>query len=138
MPFLPGNGTINEDGDLLNEDGGFAVHRGSNAALSEDGIMMQPSIGADGNPDQASMMNTFSAKDTNSGHKKHVCPVCKKRFTRPSSLTTHIYSHTGEKPFICEVEGCGRHFSVISNLRRHKKIHSQSGTNGALSGSAEE
>jgi uncharacterized Zn-finger protein len=34
-----------------------------------------------------------------------------------------MYSHTGEKPFACEVEGCGRHFSVVSNLRRHKKVH---------------
>jgi uncharacterized Zn-finger protein len=34
-----------------------------------------------------------------------------------------MYSHTGEKPFACDVEGCGRHFSVVSNLRRHKKVH---------------
>lgn len=25
--------------------------------------------------------------------------------------------------FFCEVEGCGRHFSVVSNLRRHRKVH---------------
>lgn len=25
--------------------------------------------------------------------------------------------------FSCEVEGCGRQFSVVSNLRRHKKVH---------------
>lgn len=25
--------------------------------------------------------------------------------------------------FACDVEGCGRHFSVVSNLRRHKKVH---------------
>lgn len=55
--------------------------------------------------------------------KKHICNVCGKRFTRPSSLQTHAYSHTGEKPFRCDFEGCGRHFSVVSNLRRHKKIH---------------
>ncbi|KAJ6152126.1 hypothetical protein N7497_006445 [Penicillium chrysogenum] len=55
--------------------------------------------------------------------KKHKCKVCDKRFTRPSSLQTHMYSHTGEKPFACDVEGCGRHFSVVSNLRRHKKVH---------------
>lgn len=55
--------------------------------------------------------------------KKHKCKVCGKRFTRPSSLQTHMYSHTGEKPYPCEVEGCGRHFSVVSNLRRHRKVH---------------
>ncbi|KAI7902218.1 uncharacterized protein BX663DRAFT_401200, partial [Cokeromyces recurvatus] len=54
--------------------------------------------------------------------KKYGCNICNKRFTRPSSLTTHIYSHTGEKPFKCLVEGCGRSFSVVSNLRRHAKV----------------
>ena len=34
-----------------------------------------------------------------------------------------MYSHTGEKPFECNVDGCGRHFSVVSNLRRHQKVH---------------
>jgi len=29
--------------------------------------------------------------------KKHGCNLCGKRFTRPSSLLTHNYSHTGEK-----------------------------------------
>jgi hypothetical protein len=25
--------------------------------------------------------------------------------------------------FACEQDGCGRRFSVVSNLRRHKKVH---------------
>jgi uncharacterized Zn-finger protein len=69
------------------------------------------------------MMTTFSSKITSSTQKKHKCKVCDKRFTRPSSLQTHTYSHTGEKPFACEHDGCGRRFSVVSNLRRHKKVH---------------
>ncbi|ORY05735.1 hypothetical protein K493DRAFT_156416, partial [Basidiobolus meristosporus CBS 931.73] len=54
--------------------------------------------------------------------KKYHCSICQKGFSRPSSLNTHMYSHTGEKPFKCPHEGCGRHFSVVSNLRRHAKI----------------
>ncbi|ORX83762.1 hypothetical protein K493DRAFT_161244, partial [Basidiobolus meristosporus CBS 931.73] len=53
------------------------------------------------------------------------CTYCKKRFARPSSLNTHIYSHTGEKPFQCKEDGCNRRFSVLSNLRRHAKLHTR-------------
>lgn len=42
------------------------------------------------------MMSTFSAKVVTSTPKRYKCSVCSKRFTRPSSLTTHMYSHTGE------------------------------------------
>ncbi|KAH0595550.1 hypothetical protein MHUMG1_06725 [Metarhizium humberi] len=80
-------------------------------------------IGSQIPPAPQSMMGQFSSKVSSSTQKKHKCKVCDKRFTRPSSLQTHMYSHTGEKPFACEVEGCGRHFSVVSNLRRHRKVH---------------
>ncbi|KAI8983740.1 hypothetical protein BDB01DRAFT_722114 [Pilobolus umbonatus] len=60
-------------------------------------------------------------RDGNTG--KYYCSYCKKAFNRPSSLRIHIYSHTGEKPFVCEEEGCGRQFSVQSNMRRHLRIH---------------
>ncbi|PHH71613.1 hypothetical protein CDD80_5116 [Ophiocordyceps camponoti-rufipedis] len=60
-------------------------------------------------PAPQSMMGQFSSKVSSSSLKKHKCKVCDKRFTRPT--------------FACEVEGCGRHFSVVSNLRRHRKVH---------------
>lgn len=78
-------------------------------------------------PAPQSMMSQFNSKVSSSTQKKHRCTVCDKRFTRPSSLQTHMYSHTGEKPFACEHDGCGRHFSVVSNLRRHKKVHKGEG-----------
>lgn len=51
------------------------------------------------------------------------CLTCEKQFKRPSSLQTHLYSHTGEKPFVCEWAGCERAFSVRLNMTRHMKLH---------------
>ena len=48
-------------------------------------------------PAPQTMMGQFSSKVSSSTQKKHKCKVCEKRFTRPSSLQTHVYSHTGEK-----------------------------------------
>jgi hypothetical protein len=48
-------------------------------------------------PAPQSMMGSFSSRVSSSTQKKHKCKVCDKRFTRPSSLQTHMYSHTGEK-----------------------------------------
>ncbi|KAF8926523.1 hypothetical protein BGZ47_002679, partial [Haplosporangium gracile] len=54
---------------------------------------------------------------------RYQCQYCSKRFSRPSSLRIHTYSHTGERPFKCSEEGCGRLFSVQSNMRRHLRVH---------------
>ena len=48
-------------------------------------------------PPPQSLMGSFNSKVSSSSQKKHKCKICDKRFTRPSSLQTHMYSHTGEK-----------------------------------------
>ncbi|KAF9264427.1 hypothetical protein L218DRAFT_862976, partial [Marasmius fiardii PR-910] len=60
--------------------------------------------------------------------KKHVCPTCSKRFSRPSSLKIHVNTHTGETPFRCPFPGCGREFNVNSNMRRHYRNHAGAGS----------
>lgn len=71
--------------------------------------------------------STSPSSPTSTSHpsaaERYKCPHCHKGFSRPSSLRIHIYSHTGEKPFDCPEPGCGRRFSVQSNMRRHLKIH---------------
>lgn len=57
--------------------------------------------------------------------RKYQCHFCHKRFARPSSLRTHTYSHTGQRPFPCTFEGCDKRFSVLSNMRRHLRRHHQ-------------
>ena len=72
-------------------------------------------------------MKDQSNNDVSSSTQKiHKCKFCPKIFNRLSSLTAHVYSHTGEKPYACLVKGCGRHFKNPSNLRRHSKVHHSS------------
>lgn len=63
---------------------------GSRALPRPPGLMTQP-------PAPQTMMSQFSSKVSSSTQKKHMCKICEKRFTRPSSLNTHMHSHTGEK-----------------------------------------
>ncbi|KAE9975847.1 hypothetical protein EG328_002957 [Venturia inaequalis] len=52
---------------------------------------------------------------------RYICQTCNKAFSRPSSLRIHSHSHTGEKPFKCSHTGCGKAFSVRSNMKRHER-----------------
>jgi hypothetical protein len=67
--------------------------------LTNSRTLPRPSalLGASMPPAPQSMMGQFSSKVSSSSQKKHKCKICDKRFTRPSSLQTHMYSHTGEK-----------------------------------------
>lgn len=70
--------------------------------------------------------------------RRHACTVCDKRFPRPSSLKTHLLTHSGEKPHLCPVQGCDRHedgngFSVRSNMTRHVKTRHKD-WNGEIGG----
>ncbi|KAB5594722.1 hypothetical protein CTheo_1869 [Ceratobasidium theobromae] len=56
-------------------------------------------------------------------HHTHTPQICNKDFKRPSTLKTHMNTHTGARPFACPVPGCGQRFGVQSNLTRHCKGH---------------
>ncbi|AEO65283.1 308362fa-c086-4fea-b22f-cfaa2cd805f4 [Thermothielavioides terrestris] len=68
---------------------------------------------------------------------RYICQTCNKAFSRPSSLRIHSHSHTGEKPFKCPFPGCGKAFSVRSNMKRHERgchnYDSSSSTNSSTS-----
>ncbi|GJE88324.1 C2H2-type zinc finger protein [Phanerochaete sordida] len=55
--------------------------------------------------------------------KRYVCDVCEKRFERPSSLTTHMNSHTGNRPHVCPHPACPKAFTTRSNMLRHSRSH---------------
>ncbi|KAI8067187.1 hypothetical protein BC940DRAFT_239426 [Gongronella butleri] len=67
----------------------------------------------------------FSTKSS----RQYPCLHCNKVFSRPSSLQSHVYTHTGEKPYRCTAPGCSKGFAVPSNLRRHQRVHQKPSVN---------
>ncbi|KAK3091028.1 hypothetical protein FSP39_016618, partial [Pinctada imbricata] len=51
------------------------------------------------------------------------CPHCGEKFTKEALFVIHVAEHTGIKPFICEVEECGKGFMSKFKLERHRLIH---------------
>lgn len=76
-------------------------------------------------PSSALCLANNKSKDQQQQRRNDTCEFCGKVFKNCSNLTVHRRSHTGEKPYKCEL--CSYACAQSSKLTRHMKTHGRLG-----------
>lgn len=75
--------------------------------------------------------NFIQIKFVNSKSGRHQCAfqccekngTCNRVFRKWHNLFDHLRIHTGERPFLCPVDGCDYNFNQLSNQNKHLDTH---------------
>ena len=81
-------------------------------------------------PDSGTLMEHISDEHLGKGKDSYTClwDGCDREFGSRQKVLRHLQSHTGHKPFVCEV--CGRAFGEATPLAAHMRRHAQESASG--------
>lgn len=111
--------------DAIHLPPALVSQKSSRENTAKDPTLGLDSIARDGpiaSSSSSSSPPTSTARKRSNGQ-AHKCQLCDKQFQRPSSLDTHMNTHSNVRPFACGHPGCDARFNARSNALRHRHIH---------------
>ncbi|GIY83594.1 hypothetical protein CDAR_32331 [Caerostris darwini] len=113
--------------ELYNSDDGATHHhkKSSSESAFNHGDNGRTSLSPLPGPSSALANSLGKSKDHHQQRRNDTCEYCGKVFKNCSNLTVHRRSHTGEKPYKCEL--CSYACAQSSKLTRHMKTHGRVG-----------
>uniref|UniRef100_A0A8B9JPU3 Zinc finger protein 143a n=1 Tax=Astyanax mexicanus TaxID=7994 RepID=A0A8B9JPU3_ASTMX len=97
----------------------------SNTVLSIQQNGRLSDLHVEGAIDPETIITAVSHLFLHSGEKPFMCPYegCGRSFTTSNICKVHVRTHTGERPYHCPEPGCDRAFASATNYKNHIRIH---------------